>query len=139
MPRKIIIDTNVWISYFINARADYLVNWIIENDITVFTSGKLVTEIKDVLSRPKFKKQFPYPVSDFVNLHLQVCILIKISEKFTNAPDPDDNFLFDLALKANAEFLITSDKLLLSYATEFDLEIITFPKFRELGINKKSN
>ena len=29
MPGKAVLDTNVWVSYFINARADYLIQWIL--------------------------------------------------------------------------------------------------------------
>jgi putative PIN family toxin of toxin-antitoxin system len=72
MPLKIVIDTNVWVSYFINARADYLIRWIIDHDISIYTSSQLANEIGEVLNRPKFKNQLPYPVRDFVRLHLDV-------------------------------------------------------------------
>ncbi|MGH2565334.1 MAG: putative toxin-antitoxin system toxin component, PIN family [Ginsengibacter sp.] len=55
MRHNVIFDTNVWVSYFINARADYLIDWVIINNIEVFTTDKLVDELKGVLSRPKFK------------------------------------------------------------------------------------
>ena len=102
------------------------------NNIEVFTTDELVDELRDVLNRPKFKKQFPYPVSDFANLHLAACTSIKIRTKFTGFSDKDDNFLFDLALKTGAHFLITSDKLLLAYEPEFELKIMTFNKFRQI-------
>lgn len=56
MPLKVVLDTNIWVSYFINARTDYLVNWIIDHDIIIYTSDELSDEIEEVLSRPKFKK-----------------------------------------------------------------------------------
>ena len=31
---------NIWISYFINSRTDYLVRWIIDHDVTVLYHHK---------------------------------------------------------------------------------------------------
>ncbi|MDP4262851.1 MAG: putative toxin-antitoxin system toxin component, PIN family [Bacteroidota bacterium] len=99
MLPKIVIDTNIWVSYFINARADYLVSWIIDHPVEIYTSDELVDEIEEVLLRPEFKKQFPFPVKDFIHLHKQLCTIVKITRQYNLAPDPDDNFLFDLCKK----------------------------------------
>jgi uncharacterized protein len=130
MPFKIVIDTNIWVSYFINARADYLIQWLIDHPIEVYSSQELVDEIEDVLARPKFKKQFPYPVADFVHLHTQLCTMVKADSYYDQAPDADDNFLFDLCYKIKADYLVTSDKRLLSHTPSFALEIITFNGLR---------
>lgn len=130
MPYKLVIDTNIWISYFINARTDYLVSWIMDHPVEVYTSVELADEIKEVLSRPKFKKQLSFPIKDFINLHNEICTIQKIIRHYNLAPDPDDNFLFDLCRKADADFLITSDKKLLSHVPSFSLEIITFNELR---------
>ena len=132
MPLKVVIDTNIWVSYFINARTDYLVKWIIDHDVSVYTSEHLANEIKEVLNRPKFKSQFPFPVRDFIRLHLQVCEKINVGKSYTAAPDPDDNFLFDLCIKTKADYLVTSDKKLLEFSPPFPLEIITFNELRSL-------
>jgi uncharacterized protein len=130
MPLKIVLDTNIWVSYFINGRADYLVRWIIDHDVNVYTSDELITELEEVLNRPKFKKQFSFPVRDFIRLHRQVCIEMKVTRQYRLAPDADDNFLFDLCKKANADCLVTADKKLLSYSAVFPLEILTFNELR---------
>jgi uncharacterized protein len=130
MPPKIVIDTNVWVSYFINGRADYLIEWIIDHSVEVYTSADLAEEIEEVLARPKFKKQFPFPVKDFVRLHIQVCTIVKVIGQYDLAPDPDDNFLFDLCRKTNADYLVTSDKKLLNHSPSFPLAIITFNELR---------
>jgi len=52
MSPKIVFDTNIWVSYFINARTDYLVGWIIDHAVEIYTSDELVDEIEEVLSRP---------------------------------------------------------------------------------------
>ena len=54
MPVNAVLGTSVWISYFINARADYLVSWILNSDITVFTSDALIAEPDEVPQRPKY-------------------------------------------------------------------------------------
>lgn len=130
MPLKIVLDTNIRVSYFINACADYLIRWIIDHDINVYTSDELITELEEVLNRPKFKKQFPFPVRNFIRLHRQVCIEMRINRQYHFAPDADDNFLFDLCKKANADCLVTADKKLLSYVAAFPLEILTFNELR---------
>lgn len=130
MPLKIVIDTNIWISYFINARINYFVSWIIDHPIEIYTSDELTNEIEEVLARPKFKKRFPFPVQNFIHLHKQTCTITKVTRQYNFAPDPDDNFLFDLCRKINADYLITSDKKLLSHSPSFSLGIITFNELR---------
>ncbi|MFI5188620.1 MAG: putative toxin-antitoxin system toxin component, PIN family [Chitinophagales bacterium] len=130
MPLKIVIDTNIWVSYFINARADYLIKWVTDRSLIVYTSNELAEELEEVLSRPKFKKQFPFSTSDFISLHLRISELVKTIPQYHLAPDPNDNFLFDLCKKVNADYLVTSDKKLLNYFPDFQLEIISFNELR---------
>ncbi|HWH62930.1 MAG TPA: putative toxin-antitoxin system toxin component, PIN family [Ginsengibacter sp.] len=133
MQKKAVLDTNVWVSYFINSRADYLIQWIVESsEIIFYTSTALAEELEEVLGRPKFKQQFPYLISDFIKLHLQVCELVKVPKQLSISPDPGDNFLFDLCKQVNADYLITSDKQLLNFTPPFSLEIITFNQLRTL-------
>ena len=42
MPLNIVLDTNIWVSYFINARTDYLIKWILNHDVGVYTSEELM-------------------------------------------------------------------------------------------------
>ena len=128
MPVKIVIDTNIQVSYFISARTDYLIQWIANNEVEVFTSAELIEELENVLLRPKFK--LPFPSNAFVELHKKVCTQIKINPRYIDAPDKDDNFLFDICLKAKAAFLITADKQLLQHKPSFLLEITSFNEIR---------
>ena len=130
MPLKVVIDTNIWVSYFINARTDYLIGWIIDHPIEIYTSASLVDEIEEVLSRPKFKKQFYFPVQDFIRLHKRACTMVKVTRQYNLAPDPDDNFLFDLCRKINADCLVSADKKLLAHIPSFPLDIISFNELR---------
>ena len=53
---KIVLDTNIWVSYFIKARFDDLVNLIVDNELIVLTSVELIIELREVLGRKKFAK-----------------------------------------------------------------------------------
>ena len=130
MPLKVIIDTNIWVSYFINARADYLAGWIIDHPVEIYSSPDLAEEIEEVLSRPKFSKQIYFPIQDFIRLHKQACTIVKVTHQYNLAPDPGDNFLFDLCRKINADCLVTADKKLLAHIPSFPLEIISFNELR---------
>ena len=130
MPLNIVLDTNIWVSYFINARADYLIKWVLDHDVAVYTSNELIEELDEVLRRPKFKT--PIPIDDFVELHKKVCTKVKATSVFNEAPDTEDNFLFDLCLKSDATHLVTSDRKLLNYSAPFELVIVTFNEMRDL-------
>jgi putative PIN family toxin of toxin-antitoxin system len=130
MPLKIVIDTNVWVSYFINARAGYLIGWIIDHPVEIYSSNELADEIGKVLVHPKFKKEISVSVKDFINLHKQACTIVEVTRQYDLAPDLDDNFLFDLCRKINADYLVTSDKKLLNHQPSFPLGIITFNELR---------
>ena len=58
---KVIIDTNIWISFIISAKLDELVHLIIDNDITVYTATALEDELTEVLGRKKFIKYLKLP------------------------------------------------------------------------------
>lgn len=55
--KKIIIDTNIWISAFLKTPYD-IFNLITNNNLKVFACKELRNEIKEVMSRKKFEKFF---------------------------------------------------------------------------------
>lgn len=56
---KVIFDTNVWISFLIGKRLSKLKQYISDGRITIITTEQLLTEIKIVTNREKFKNTFP--------------------------------------------------------------------------------
>jgi putative PIN family toxin of toxin-antitoxin system len=134
MPVKAVIDTNVWVSYFINDRINYLVTWLLNNDVEVFISDELISEVDEVLRRPKFSHRKSIDgISDFIELLSELGTHRKVKAVFKNSTDPDDNFLFDLCITCKADYLITADKQLLQFTPGFQLTILTLPEFRKLS------
>ncbi len=56
---KVIIDTNVWISFLIGKRLSIIKNHIADRQITIVITQQLLDEIINVTSREKLKKYFP--------------------------------------------------------------------------------
>lgn len=117
MPKKknrIIIDTNLWISFLLTHNFDNLDRIFADKSVTILFSKALLDEFIEVAQRPKFKKYFS--LADLEALLLQV----KNEAKFINVKsatklcrDAKDDFLLSLAKDGNATHLVTGDKDLL--------------------------
>ena len=133
---KVILDTNVWISFLIGKRLTKIKEIISSGYIIVVISPQQIEEIRLVTERPKLKKYFPK------NSVIELLILLEtIAESYETQPiysisrDPKDNFLFDLIDASEAHFLITGDKDLLEHNPFKTAHILT-PKEFESDIIK---
>ncbi len=129
MPSKIVIDTNIWVSFFIGKRFDEISDLISDFNIEVYTCDELILELEDVLSRNKLKKQITLPVENYINFHKNLTTYQKIQIQFTGSPDLKDDFLFDLAIQTNSKILVTGDKKLLSFKYK-NVEAISLLSFK---------
>lgn len=55
---RIVIDTNIWISFLIGQTLGDLTEKIIKRRVKILFSDELLAELLEVLHRPKFKKYF---------------------------------------------------------------------------------
>ena len=90
---KVIIDTNLWISFLLT-KDFYKLDKIISNDrLTFLFSKELLDEFIEVTQRDKFKKYF---VLDDVEVLLKGIqrrsIFVKVKSVVTDCRDPKDNF-----------------------------------------------
>jgi len=74
MPGKrprVVIDTNIWVSFLIGKTLSGLEDFIINDRIQILSSYELLEEMSDVLHRPKFQKYFTVDViQELVSLML---------------------------------------------------------------------
>jgi putative PIN family toxin of toxin-antitoxin system len=111
---RVILDTNLWISFLISNRHQELDEFIESGNIKLVFSKELVEEFLAVASRPKFKKYFKK--SDVNKLMTQIenfGELIIVSSNVNKCRDEKDNFLLSLSIDGKADFLITGDSDLL--------------------------
>ena len=126
----LILDSNIWISYVITKQLQTLVAIIHNHKLTVLTSEQLVTEIQEVLSRPKFKKYIKHSdIKEVITLHLKLCRFVSMEETTNQLSDAKDNFLLNLYNEGKATILVSGDKELLREAGELDYRVMTLREF----------
>jgi len=111
---RVIIDTNLWISFLLT-KDFYKLDKIIANaGLTFLFSQELVEEFVEVTQRDKFKKYFSLDDVEVLLIKIKRrSIFVKVKSIITECRDPKDNFLLSLAKDGKATHLITGDKDLL--------------------------
>jgi putative PIN family toxin of toxin-antitoxin system len=129
---KIIIDTNLWISFLIGKELGNLKDLIVSERVKLVTTHHLIQELKIVSSRPKFEKYFDQQkVAELISLLEIVSENVKINSIDQICRDPKDDFLLALSKKSKANYLVTSDRDLLSIRIYERTEILTVHDFKE--------
>ena len=127
---KIILDTNLWISFLISKKFNLLDTLIDEGKIKLIFSEELIEEFIIVARRPKFANYFTeYDILKILNLFDNFGKLIKVKSNIEVCRDAKDNFLLNLAIDSKADYLITGDTDLLIIEKIKKTNIITFTEF----------
>ena len=127
---RIIIDTNLWISFLLSKKTTGLDKLFLEQSITLIFSQELLDEFIEVARRPKLKKYFS--LSDLEELLLEInshAEFVSITSSINLCRDQKDNFLLSLAIDSNATYLLTGDKDLLVVNKIGKTKIITVSQF----------
>ena len=133
---RVVIDTNIWISFLIGKSLIGLSQVIISSQIIVLFSDDLFRELVEVLNRPKFKKYFSESaIKDLVTLLYEKVELIDVTSHFDDCRDAKDNFLLDLAASGHANYLVTGDADLLILNPFHSVEIISYQDFQHIISN----
>ncbi len=126
MIKRVIFDTNLWISFLISKKLSFLDSYIENGDINLVFSEELMGEFIDVAFRPKFQKYFSKSdIEELLSLFDSYGEMVNVTSKVELCRDNKDNFLLDLAIDSNADFLVTGDSDLLVIKKINNTEIIT--------------
>ena len=97
-PTKVIIDTNLWISFLISHRHDRLDHLLLIEKLRILFSAELLDEITTTITKPKLKKYFGINAMDEMLDNLEAYIdLITVKSSVNICRDHKDNFLLALA------------------------------------------
>lgn len=130
---RIVIDSNLWISYFIGERTKSKLNLILLNEkFSLLYSEALLTEISGVLARPKFSK---YITATQITQLVELIVLrgekIDVSSAVALSRDVQDDFLLSLCKDGKADYLLTGDNDLLVLNPFEDTKIMRLADFFE--------
>lgn len=129
---RVVIDTNVWIGFLIGKTLSGLSQAIITDEVRILFSEELFDELLEVLQRPKFKKYFSHKdITELISLLSLKTEQVEITEHFHDCRDLKDNFLLDLCISGNADYLITGDDDLLVLNPFRGIQIVNYRSFCE--------
>ena len=130
---RVIIDTNLWISFLLSDKLLPLDKIISHHEIELIFSLELIDELVEVTQRPRFRKYFPIAYVQTLLEKLQArSTTIKVTSEIEICRDPEDNFLLALAKDSDAHFLLTGDNDLLVMGSFGNTKIITFIDFMKV-------
>lgn len=92
-----------------------------EGKLTLCVSPEVLAEVRDVLSRPSIRKKFPHLTDERADEFLQSVaakgvVLDNSPQAFSYARDPGDEPYINLAIAANAGYLVSRDRDILDLA-----------------------
>jgi hypothetical protein len=130
--KKIILDTNLWISFLISKKFSQIEKLILNKKVILIFSNELLEEFIDVVNRPKFEKYFSRKdIEKILEYFDQFGKLVKVTSDINICREEKDNFLLNLSVDSKADYLITGDKDLLILEKIDNTKILAFSEFIE--------
>ncbi len=114
MPAIVVIDTNVWVSAFINPHGApaQIREAFVQGKFQVVLSVPLLDEIAEVLARPRIREKYKIDDSEiaaFLRALAERGIPVIPVGDLHVCRDPDDDLVLETALLGNARYMITRD------------------------------
>ncbi len=127
---KVIVDTNIWISFLIGKNLKGLQEYIDSQAIIIVTCKEQIQELAEVFKKPKIKKYFTAEqIENFFELLDESSVRVDLKTKTDLCRDLKDNYLISLAIDSNADFLITGDNDLIVLNKVENTRMIKFNDF----------
>lgn len=112
---RAVLDTNVLISAFFwsDSVPAAALQKATEHGTLIFSAATL-TELINVINRPKFEKYIKtVPTKTFIFNLLECSEMVEISKPIRACRDPRDDIFLEAAVNGNADFIISGDEDLL--------------------------
>jgi len=129
---RIILDTNIWISFLITKSMKGIDRLIFNDKAVLLFSDESMIEFIDVTDREKLKPYFTKDdIASLIDLIEEYGEIVEVQSKVDICRDKEDNFLLSLAKDGKADYLITGDKDLLVLENFGKTEMIKLTDFLE--------
>lgn len=129
-PVRIVIDTNLWISFLISKSFHKLDTIILKHNPRICFSDELLQELAASVDKPKLSKYFGVnAIEEMIVAFSDYIEIIDVRSKVNICRDPNDNFLLSLCKDGLADYLLTGDNDLLALEKFGKTKIITISSF----------
>ncbi len=131
---KVILDTNIWISFLIGHHLPEIRNIVSDDRFDVFVCPQLMWEIVDVSNRSKIRKYIDnYDISDLLRIIRSYCQSVEIEmDAVSEIRDSKDLDLLSLADTVGALYIVSGDADLVTIGKHGNTKIITLAEFKRL-------
>jgi hypothetical protein len=127
---RVILDTNLWISFLISKKLEHIDNYILEGRIKLIFSKELIEEFLSVAKKPKFERYFTGErISELLSLFDRYGKLVEVTTNRDECRDKKDNFLLNLAIDGKMDYLVTGDDDLLVLGKISKTKILSWADF----------
>jgi uncharacterized protein len=139
---RVVFDCNLYVQALVNPdspAADCL-ELALSGKVEPFISRQTLAELKEVLQRPKILRLFPHATLEQIEAFLGEVVAVsthirRIPARFAFDRDPKDEPYINLAIAADADYIISRDKDLLDLMTGHTKECKEFrQRFRRLRV-----
>jgi putative PIN family toxin of toxin-antitoxin system len=134
LGQRFVVDTNVLVSRLLLpdsmpgqafAKAQRMGDLLVSDDT--------LSELAEVLSRPKFDKYLPAKErKNFFSLLAPLCIKVEIVQPIQACRDPRDDKFIELAVNGSADFILSGDADLLTLHPFQDIPILSPVQYLEM-------
>jgi putative PIN family toxin of toxin-antitoxin system len=114
VPIRVLLDTNVWVSAFINphGRPAQIIEAWLDSQFQVVVSLVLLDELADVLARPRIRTRYGLDTAEiveFLQLLSARAITVTPTGQIKVCRDPDDDLILEAAILGKAQYLVSRD------------------------------
>ena len=132
---KVIIDTNLWISFLIGHQTQLVRLMLTDLCFDVYVCSRLIEEIRDVASRDKISKHLgPADLDDLLAIINAFCQFATIEAEVapTAVRDPKDLYLLALADTIGADYIVSGDADLTDLGSYHQSRIVKLADFKQI-------
>lgn len=132
---KVILDTNLWISFLIGHQTQLLRRMLTDVRFDVYVCNRLVEEIRDVACRDKIRKYISSTdVEDLLSVIHAFCQYVQIETEVIPSAvrDPKDLYLLSLAETIGADYIVSGDADLTDLGQHRQTRIVKLADFKAI-------
>jgi len=134
---KVVFDTNIFISAFVipGSKAEEAYLDVLRGSFTLYSSVAILTE-----TAQKLREKFTWPedtITRLLKTVAKVATIVKTRPDLHLLADEPDNRVLECAVEAEANYIVTGDKHLLSLQQYQNIKIVKLSDFLQILTNQE--